>query len=89
LSSPHETFVSLPYSAHDTLAQAQVMNTDEPPCGYQILLSFLADPTSAPDTSCASSARPVSFAPDPGLAQEWFGTSDLWDNPGPADAGAE
>jgi hypothetical protein len=55
------------------------------PCGYRITLDFLAHPD-APDTSCVSDAPAVSFASTLEAAQEWFGTSDLWDNV-PVDGG--
>jgi hypothetical protein len=80
--------VQLPFSAHDTIVQALVTNGAQPPCGYQILESFLANPN-APDTSCATEAQPVSFASDPTQAESLFGTADLWDNQNaPLDGGA-
>jgi pimeloyl-ACP methyl ester carboxylesterase len=79
VSSPHKTFVTMPYSAHATIEQAQVMSVDEPACGYQVLQSFLQNPD-APDTSCVATALPVSFASNPEEAETWFGTEDLWDN---------
>jgi hypothetical protein len=85
LTSPHKTLVTLPYSAHDTVAQALANATDEPPCGLAVLESFLRNPA-APDTSCATRTRDVSFASDPAQAKAYFGTSDLWDND-PDDAG--
>jgi pimeloyl-ACP methyl ester carboxylesterase len=79
VSSPHKTFVTMPFSAHATIEQAQVMSVDEPACGYQVLQSFLQNPE-APDTSCVAMALPVSFESSPEQAETWFGTDDLWDN---------
>jgi hypothetical protein len=85
VDSPHKTFVAMPLSAHDTVVQAEVSNVSQPPCGYDVVLSFLADPES-PDTSCTASALPVSFE-NAELAETWFGTPDLWNNGAP-DGGA-
>jgi hypothetical protein len=86
LQSPHKTFVQMPFSAHATISQALVTNPAQPPCGYQILTSFLGNP-GAPDTSCAGAARPVSFASDPTVSESLFGTPDYWGD-APADASA-
>jgi pimeloyl-ACP methyl ester carboxylesterase len=87
VTSPHKTFVAMPFSAHATIEQAQVMSVDEPACGYQVLQSFLGNPE-APDTSCAGMALPVSFASDPDQAETWFGTDNLWDNVETLDGGS-
>jgi pimeloyl-ACP methyl ester carboxylesterase len=86
LSSPHKTFVALPFSAHDTVNQAVVVSPDDPPCGYQLLQSFLAHPD-APDASCVGLGRPVSFEPGPDVAQTWFGVDDFWGDAPAEDAG--
>jgi pimeloyl-ACP methyl ester carboxylesterase len=88
LQSPHKTFVPLSYSAHATINQAIAANPAEPPCGYQILVSFLGNPN-APDTSCASALLPVSFVSDPTQAHALFGADDIWgDEAGANEAGA-
>ena len=51
-----------------------------PGCGWQVIRSFLEDPTRSPDTSCIAGLAPV-FADPP---KEWFdlvGIQDLWENP--------
>jgi pimeloyl-ACP methyl ester carboxylesterase len=88
VSSPHKTFVTMPFSAHATIEQAEIMSVDEPACGYQVLQSFLQSPE-APDTSCVATALPVSFAADPELAEAWFGTDNFWDNGDAGDMDAE
>jgi pimeloyl-ACP methyl ester carboxylesterase len=87
VTSPHKTFVTMPFSAHATIDQAQVVSVDEPACGYQVLQSFLGNPE-APDTSCVGMALPVSFASDPDQAETWFGTDNLWDNVETLDGGS-
>jgi pimeloyl-ACP methyl ester carboxylesterase len=87
LASPHQTFTTLPYSAHDTVVQGWARNPDQPPCGYRIVLDFLQHPE-APDTSCAADTLPVSFDSTIEQAQTWFGTTDLWDDPSTEDGGA-
>ncbi len=85
--SPHMTFVSFPFSAHDTVVQALGRSSDEVPCGYQVLLDFLRNPE-APDASCVADSRPVSFESRQEQAEAWFRTRDLWDNLPPDDGGA-
>jgi hypothetical protein len=91
LASPHKTFVTLPYSAHDTVNQATAIDIDAPPCGDQIVKSFLTNPD-APDTSCAARTLPVSFEPDVTTSRAWFGVEDFWGDSLPTngeDAGDE
>jgi pimeloyl-ACP methyl ester carboxylesterase len=85
-SSPQTTFVSFPFSAHDTVVQALGASADDVPCGYQVMLSFLDNPQ-APDTTCVANSPPVSFESREEQAQAWFGTRDLWDNLPPDDGG--
>jgi hypothetical protein len=52
-----------------------------PGCGWQVIQSFLSDPTKAPDTSCIAGMAPLDFANPP---PEWLalvGIKDLWENP--------
>jgi pimeloyl-ACP methyl ester carboxylesterase len=84
--SPHMTFVSFPFSAHDTVVQALDRSPDNIPCGYQVVLDFLSHPE-APDTSCVADARPVAFDSRQDQAEAWFRTRDLWDNLPPDDGG--
>jgi pimeloyl-ACP methyl ester carboxylesterase len=85
LASSHQTFVTFPFSAHDTVVQSWSRSADQVPCGYRIVLDFLQHPQS-PDTSCVADAPAVSFDSTPEQAETWFGTTDLWDNALP-DAG--
>jgi hypothetical protein len=86
LVSPHQTFATLPFSAHDTVVQAWARSADDVPCGYRILLDFLQHPQN-PDTSCVDDTLPVSFDSTSEQAETWFGTSDLWGGPDSTDGG--
>jgi pimeloyl-ACP methyl ester carboxylesterase len=88
LASPHQTFVTFPFSAHDTVVQSWSRSPDQVPCGYRIVLDFLQHPQS-PDTSCVTDEPPVSFDSTPEQAQTWFATDDLWDNGAPPDGGVD
>ena len=50
-------------------------------CGLQEMLSFLADPTKATDTSCVADMAPLDFGTPPA---EWLGAvgiKDIFENP--------
>jgi hypothetical protein len=85
VNSPHKTFVNMPTSAHATISHAEAQNVADPPCGYQVLLSFLQTPET-PDTSCKDAGLPVSFSSTE-AAETWFGTADLWNDSAGGDAG--
>ncbi len=52
-----------------------------PGCGYEILLSFLANPKQAPDTSCLARLAPVTFSGIDHVSLYLFGTSIMWSGP--------
>ncbi|MET0389558.1 MAG: alpha/beta fold hydrolase [Polyangiales bacterium] len=84
LTAPHQTFVKVPYSPHVVGFASPVKTPNAPPCGLQLLASFVADPTAEVDTSCLDDLVPVSFAVPPEIAQQLFGTEDVWENTAPA-----
>ena len=79
LTAPHQTFVSVPFSPHIVAASSPVKTANAPPCGTQMMASFVHAPTAAPDTSCLSDLVPVAFSEDPAIVQQLFGTSDMWE----------
>jgi pimeloyl-ACP methyl ester carboxylesterase len=82
LTGPDQRFYELPGAAHGTIAQSPDVDPDRLPCGMRILLSWLADPTVAPDRSCLETLLPVDFhgyGDRFGTATE-LGTADLWEN---------
>jgi pimeloyl-ACP methyl ester carboxylesterase len=79
-NGPHQTFVTIPRAPHDSFYYSPV-GPNLPPCGLTLVTSFLADPTAPLDTSCAGQIMPLHFAGASWLAQQLFGTDDMFDNP--------
>jgi hypothetical protein len=63
-----------------------VKTAGAPPCGAQLLSSFIQDPTRDPDTSCLNDLLPVTFTASSKLDVQLFGTTDLWENSPPPQA---
>jgi pimeloyl-ACP methyl ester carboxylesterase len=79
-SGAHQHWVSFEHSAHSTSFDTPVVDDgSEEPCGFQLVLGFLADPTSTPDTSCVDRTLPIDFDPGQAYAEHFFGTESLWD----------
>ncbi|MFT3774235.1 MAG: alpha/beta fold hydrolase [Minicystis sp.] len=77
---PNQTFVTLPRAPHNAIG-ASPISADGTSCGAELVLAFLADPTAPLDTSCKDQILPVKFAGASWLAQKFFGTDDMFDNP--------
>jgi len=82
LTAPHQGFVSVPFSPHIVAVESPVKTASVAPCGTQMIASFVRDPTAAPDASCLSDLAPLAFSEAPAVIQQFFGTSDLWENTG-------
>lgn len=76
------TVVTLPGSTGGAAFQSSTVDGDPTPCGARILESFLANGGNVArvDSSCVTKLAPLRFDGHEGLAQETFGTSDLWEN---------
>jgi pimeloyl-ACP methyl ester carboxylesterase len=77
-TGPHQTFVTVDHANHGVVFQSPVRTAGNPPCGAEIIASFLRDPLSPPDTSCTSRLAPLSFD---GIEQDalyLFGASSTW-----------
>lgn len=82
-SGPHQTYVSVPRTAHDALLGSYT-TPDAFPCGLRIFEQFIEDPTATLDTSCTEDILPYDFTLLPALSTSFFGTADAWDgDPGP------
>lgn len=77
---PNQTFVTIPRAPHDSFYYSPIA-PNQPPCGLTMVWAFLADPTAPLDTSCASKIMPLNFKGAPWLAQQMFGTDDMFENP--------
>jgi pimeloyl-ACP methyl ester carboxylesterase len=81
-SGKNQYYVEFPGANHAIFlpTATPMVEPAAPGCGWQVIRSFLEDPTRAPDTSCISGMMPVFGTPP----KEWFdlvGIQDLWENP--------
>lgn len=86
LTGPHQTFVTVPLSPHGVISQSLVDPIDEPACGLTIMMSFLAEPTAPPDTSCIDDIAPIPFGGFPAFADVHWGGQDPYESFVPFDA---
>ena len=84
LNGPNQYFIEIPNGIHAVVFYnklgAPVKNIFEPGCGIQIMLDYIKNPLTEPDTSCLDNLKPVDFRGNPLLALAFFGTWDLWEN---------
>jgi len=79
----YQTFVTVPRSTHNIVTSSKTETPNAPSCGTQMLVGFVKDPRKPIDTSCLSDLEPVRFTESPDVAQKYFGTTDIWENPAP------
>lgn len=80
---PDQTVVELPNAQHAVFypLSSPMVDLTAPSCGWQIMQSFLEDPSLPPDSSCIGGMMPVDFGNPP---PEWLaivGIHDLWEGP--------
>jgi pimeloyl-ACP methyl ester carboxylesterase len=78
----HQTYVSVPWSAHTVLTQSPVDNiANLETCGTLLLGQFLTNPTLPLDTSCTQRVVGLDFdGLGPTASNVLFGQADAWDN---------
>lgn len=76
----HQWFITVPRAAHAVTVRTPVAAPDDVPCGMQLMLDFLADPTTEPDRSCLADIPAEQFVGDPEVNRLVFGTPDLWED---------
>jgi pimeloyl-ACP methyl ester carboxylesterase len=76
-------YVELPKAAHGALEDenAPMVDATTCGCGRQVMQSFIADPTKAPDTSCIAGMAPLDWGNPPAWWLARVGITDLWENP--------
>lgn len=79
-TAAHQTFITVPRAAHAVTVRTPVTNEGDTPCGMQIMLSFLADPTAEPNTECLAAIPVESFTGIAEVNEIVLGTTDLWEN---------
>jgi pimeloyl-ACP methyl ester carboxylesterase len=77
----NQHFVEFPNANHGVVKASPMVDPRADSCGQQVMVSFLAEPHKAPDTSCIAGMAPLDYAHPP---QQWLddvGIQDLWENP--------
>lgn len=81
----HQTYVSVPWSAHTVLTQSPVDTIDSAEtCGLLLIAQFLGAPAASLDTSCTERVVGIDFdGLGPVASEILFGQADAWDNIAP------
>lgn len=79
-SAPNQYYVELPRGNHIVTWSSPRVDPDARHCGEQVMLSFLADPSKAPDTSCIAGVAPLDLGSPPAYWLARVGIADLWEN---------
>lgn len=74
---PHQHFVEVPLSPHDTLTQSLLDETGTT-CGAEIVRQFFRDPGGALDTSCTERVLKLNFAGVSAISNLLFETDMPW-----------
>jgi pimeloyl-ACP methyl ester carboxylesterase len=81
LTGPHQNFYEFPDGPHYLLQTSTVKTPGAPTCALQMMVDFIDDPTQPPDDACLDDLVPFDPAGTPALAEQIFGTADMWENP--------
>jgi pimeloyl-ACP methyl ester carboxylesterase len=72
---PAQRVLAFPTSPHGSVLSSPAGG--DLPCGLELMLAFVEEPTAELDAGCVARLQPVDFS---GSSPEWvFGTTDLWD----------
>ncbi len=79
-AAAHQQVVIVPNAVHVVLEHSAITPSSAGrPCGLQVIGTFLANPTGAPDTRCIAEVPPLDFRGDSSTANNIFGTSDYYE----------
>lgn len=76
-TGPAQHVVFVPGAPHGVIQYATEADRG-PPCGFELTVAFLTDPSAPLDRGCADSLPPPSYAVAPELAAGAFGAPDAW-----------
>ncbi|MCC7535959.1 MAG: alpha/beta fold hydrolase [Deltaproteobacteria bacterium] len=82
LERSNHYYVELPHTLHGAVRSSETaasLRGEEPPCGAQVMASFLASPETAPDTSCMADIVAPRIAGTPEENMAILGVPDAWD----------
>ena len=76
LDGPGQTLALFPQGAHGIVGGTTLPDGGD--CGQTLLLAFLDDPQSTPDTSCVAATQGVQWGGYTEYNQYFMGTDDIW-----------
>jgi pimeloyl-ACP methyl ester carboxylesterase len=76
----HHYYFEFPRCPHGVITHSPVQTPGRQPCGVQMLIDFIDNPASAPDSACLTDILPIDFSGVPEHSQYLFGTEDMWEN---------
>jgi len=86
LHGPYHYFVTIPWASHGAVFESPVKGTLTPVderVGVQIMMNFISDPFTEPDTSVLDSSYILEFSgssvENKFMSEILFGTDDMWD----------
>jgi pimeloyl-ACP methyl ester carboxylesterase len=77
----NQHYVEIPHARHSTMWTSLMADDRAPMCAQQVLVSFLADPSRPPDTTCIAGMAPIDYGNPPVRWLNTVGVADLWENP--------
>jgi hypothetical protein len=80
-SGANQYFVEVPLANHGVAYASPMKDPTAPTCGFQIVQSFLTDPSKAPDASCIAGMAPLDYGNPPPEFLARVGIKDLFENP--------
>jgi hypothetical protein len=78
LGARNQYFVEVPHAPHVALLTSPVKTPGQPPCGFQLMQSFIESRGANLDRTCLDDLVPVPLMPMPAEASFGFGTDDVW-----------
>lgn len=76
-----QRYVEVPLAGHSVLYTSAASAGDpQVTCGMAMIADFFADPSGSLDTSCVDAIGGLDFRGSRAMAQQLYGTGDLWEN---------
>ncbi len=77
-TGPNQHIIIFPTVRHGAFMESPVDTDYEDHCGFLIVMDWLADPTSPPDTSCVDDVLDIDFVGDPEYVEAFTGLPDAY-----------
>jgi hypothetical protein len=72
----NQTFVTMPGASHGVILNSKV-SWGRPPCGTELVVGFLDNPSAPLDLTCVDRVAKVAFD-SAASTENFFGTTNLW-----------